>query len=150
MTRLVLIAALAALMLAGCGKESPPPPPPAPVKAPDVAPAAAATDPAKSAGSAVVPSPATATAAFDDKKAQEVMNKAGCAACHALDKKGVGPAYTEVAKKRKGEKDASAMLVKKIRDGGTGAYGQIPMPPNSSGQISDDELKAMVNWVLTK
>ena len=150
MTRSVLIAALAALMLAGCGKESPPPPPPTPVKSPEVAPAPAATDAAKGAGGAVAPPPATAIAAFDDKKAQEVMNKAGCAACHALDKKGVGPAYTEVAKKRKGEKDAAAMLVKKIRDGGTGAYGQIPMPPNSTSQISDDELKAMVNWVLTK
>ena len=78
------------------------------------------------------------------------MNKAGCAACHTIHTKGVGPAYMDVASKRKGEKDAVAMLVKKVRDGGVGAYGQIPMPPNSASQISDDELKAMVNWVLTK
>lgn len=70
--------------------------------------------------------------------------------CHTVDKKGVAPAYTDVAKKRKGEKDVAAMLAKKIRDGGAGAYGQIPMPPNPTRKISDGELKAMVDWVLTK
>ena len=78
------------------------------------------------------------------------MNKAGCAGCHAIDKKILGPSYTEVAKKRKGEPGAAAMLIKKIREGGAGAYGSIPMPPNPASKISDDELKAMVAWVLTK
>lgn len=149
----VLIAALAALMLAGCGKEAPPPATPAPVKAPEAAPppaAPAATGAAKDAGGGPAPAAATAIAALDDKKALEIMNKAGCAACHAIDKKGVGPAYTDVARKRKGEQGAVAMLLKKVRDGGSGAYGPIPMPPNPASKISDDELKAMIDWVLTK
>lgn len=151
MNRLVLIPLLAALMLAGCGKEAPPPP--TPVKAPDAAPpppASAATGAAKDATGGPAPAAATAIAALDDKKAREIMDKAGCAACHTIDKKGVGPAYTDVAKKRKGEQGAAAMLVKKVRDGGTGAYGQIPMPPNPASKISDDELKSMIDWVLTK
>jgi cytochrome c len=91
-----------------------------------------------------------ASAAIDDKKAQEIMSKAGCAACHHVDKKLVGPAYKEVAKKRKGQKDAAAVLTKKIRDGGAGVYGQIPMPPNPAARLSDADLKAMVEWVLSK
>ncbi|MBI4291208.1 MAG: c-type cytochrome [Betaproteobacteria bacterium] len=91
-----------------------------------------------------------ASAAIDDKKAQEIMTKAGCAACHHVDKKLVGPAYKEVAKKHKGKKDAAAVLAKKIRDGGAGAYGQIPMPPNPPARLSDTDLKAMVEWVLSK
>ena len=91
-----------------------------------------------------------ANAVIDDKKAQEIMSKAGCAACHTVDKKLVGPAYKEVAKKHKGQKDAEAALIKKVRSGGAGVYGQIPMPPNSPSQISDADLKAMVEWVLSK
>ncbi len=91
-----------------------------------------------------------ANAVIDDKKAQEIMNKAGCGACHHIDKKLVGPSYKEVAKKHKGQKDAAAVLSKKIRSGGAGVYGQIPMPPNSTNQISDADLKAMVEWVLSK
>ena len=91
-----------------------------------------------------------ANAAIDDKKAQEIMTKAGCAACHTVDKKGVGPSYKEVAKKHKGQKDAVAVVAKKIREGGTGAYGQIPMPPNPKDRIGDEDLKAMVEWVLSK
>ena len=89
-------------------------------------------------------------AAIDDKKAQEIMTKAGCTACHTVDKKGVGPSYKEVAKKHKGQKDAVAVLTKKIRAGGAGVYGQIPMPPNSPGQISDADLKVLIDWVLSK
>lgn len=91
-----------------------------------------------------------ANAAIDDKKATEIMNKAGCSACHNVDKKLVGPAFKEVAKKHKGDKSAAAMLVKKVRSGGSGAYGQIPMPPNPKEKISDADLKAMVDWVLSK
>jgi cytochrome c len=133
MNRSLLIAALAALMLTACGKETPPPPAPG----------------AASAAKDAAGGPA-AMAVLDDKKAQEIMAKAGCAACHAIDKKGVGPAYTDVAKKRKGEPGAAAMLVKKVRDGGVGAYGRIPMPPNPASKVSDAELKAMIEWVLTK
>ena len=91
-----------------------------------------------------------ANAVIDDKKAQEVLGKSGCAACHQIDKKLVGPSYKEVAKKHKGQKNAAEALVKKIRSGGAGVYGQIPMPPNSPGQISDADLKAIAEWVLSK
>ena len=91
-----------------------------------------------------------ANAAIDDKKANEIMSKAGCSACHTVDKKLVGPSYKDVAKKQKGAKDAAAMLTKKVRDGGAGAYGQIPMPPNPKEKISDADLKALVEWVLSK
>ncbi len=91
-----------------------------------------------------------ANAVIDDKKAQEVMNKSGCAACHHVDKKLVGPAFKEIAKKHKGQKNAVEVLVKKIRSGGAGVYGSIPMPPNSPSQISDADLKAMAEWVLSK
>ena len=138
MNRFVLIAALATLLPAGCGKPAPPPSVPA------------ANDAAKAAVGAPAPGAAATISALDDKKALEIMGKAGCTACHAVDKKGVGPSYTDVAKKRKGEQGAVAMLMKKVRDGGSGAYGQIPMPPNPASKLSDDELKAMIDWVLTK
>ena len=91
-----------------------------------------------------------ASAAMDDKKATELMNKAGCGACHTVDKKLVGPSYKEVAKKHKGQNDAVAVLTKKVRAGGAGVYGQIPMPPNPADKISDADLKALVDWVLSK
>ena len=91
-----------------------------------------------------------AGAAIDDKKATELLNKGGCAACHSVDKKLVGPSYKEVAKKHKGQKDAVATVTKRVRDGGAGAYGQIPMPPNAKDKINDADLKALVDWVLSK
>ena len=141
MTRLLLTAALATLLLAACGKPASPPQTAA-------QPAPAATDSAK--GTTAGAGPAAATAALDDTKALAIMDKAGCAGCHAIDKKILGPSYIEVAKKRKGEPGAAAMLVKKIREGGAGAYGSIPMPPNPASKISDGDLQAMVDWVLTK
>lgn len=91
-----------------------------------------------------------AGAAIDDKKATEIMNKGGCSACHTVDKKLVGPSYMEVSKKHKGQKNAAATLAKKVREGGTGTYGQIPMPPNPKEKINDADLKALVDWVLSK
>ncbi len=91
-----------------------------------------------------------ANAALNDKSGQELMNKAGCSACHSIDKKLVGPSYKDVAKKRKGEKGAVAMLEKKVRSGGTGAYGAIPMPPNPKDKISDKQLHEMIEWILSK
>lgn len=91
-----------------------------------------------------------ARAALDDAGAQELMKKAGCAACHTVDKKLVGPTYHDVAQKRKGAPDAVTTLEKKVRDGGKGEYGQIPMPPNPVSKISDADLHELVVWVLTK
>ncbi len=77
----------------------------------------------------------------------EAMNKAGCLACHAKDKKIVGPAYKDVAAKYKGQ-DVTAKLMEKVRKGGSGVYGPIPMPPNPPGKISDADLKAVIESIL--
>ena len=77
---------------------------------------------------------------------EELLKKNACIACHAIDKKLVGPAYKEVAAKYKGQKDAEAKLSDKVKKGGTGAWGQIPMPPNPT--VSDADLKAMVAFIL--
>ena len=93
---------------------------------------------------------ASANAALDDAKAQEFLKKGGCAACHSVDKKGVGPAYKDVAQKRKGEKDAVATLENAVRNGSKGTYGAIPMPPSPQSKISDADLHDLMQWVLTK
>ena len=70
----------------------------------------------------------------------------GCTACHAVDKKVIGPAYKDVAKKYKGDAKAPEMLVQKVIKGGQGVWGPIPMPPN---KVSDEEAKKLVAWVLS-
>jgi cytochrome c len=69
-----------------------------------------------------------------------------CLACHAADKKVVGPSYKEVAAKYAADKDAVAKLSKKIREGGVGNWGQIPMPANP--QVSEAEAQTLAKWVL--
>jgi cytochrome c len=76
-----------------------------------------------------------------------LAQKSGCLACHAVDKKVVGPSYKEVAAKYRGDKTAEAKLEKKVKEGGVGAWGQIPMPPNS--QVNDADIKKLVAWVLS-
>ena len=75
---------------------------------------------------------------------KDLATKSGCMACHAVDKKLVGPAYQEVAKKYKASDEA--MLIDKVKKGGKGNWGQIPMPPND--KLKDDDLKTLVKWVL--
>jgi cytochrome c len=77
---------------------------------------------------------------------EELAKKNACTACHAVDKKLVGPAYREVAKKYKGDAKAEAMLVEKVKKGGVGNWGQVPMPPNAS--VKDEDVKTLVKWIL--
>lgn len=80
--------------------------------------------------------------------AQEALaKKYNCLACHSVDKKIVGPAYKDVAAKYKGDAGAEAKLVAKVKNGGSGVWGPIPMPPNSS--VPDADVKALVKWVLS-
>ena len=80
--------------------------------------------------------------------AQEALaKKYNCLACHSVDKKIVGPAYKDVAAKYKGDAGAEARLVAKVKNGGSGVWGQIPMPPNSS--VPDADVKTLVKWVLS-
>lgn len=71
-----------------------------------------------------------------------------CMACHAVDKKVVGPSYKEVAAKYAGQKDAPAKLAEKVLKGGAGAWGPVPMPANT--QVTPDEAKKLVAWILTQ
>jgi len=89
----------------------------------------------------------TANAALDNAAAEAMMKKDGCAACHAIDKKLVGPAYVDVAAKYKSDKDAVAKLTKKVKEGGSGVWGQIPMPPNAATPPAD--ITDLVTWILT-
>ncbi|MBV8619525.1 MAG: c-type cytochrome [Curvibacter sp.] len=71
-----------------------------------------------------------------------------CMACHAIDKKVVGPAYKDVAAKYAGQKDAADKLVLKVMKGGGGVWGPVPMPANP--QVSEAEAKKLVAWVLSQ
>ena len=88
-----------------------------------------------------------AHAALDNTTAEAMMKKDGCAACHAIDKKLVGPPYVDVAAKYKGDKDALVKLSEKVKKGGTGVWGSIPMPPNVT--VSEVDIKDLVTWILT-
>lgn len=79
---------------------------------------------------------------------QEAMTKAGCTACHAADKKIVGPSFKEIAAKYKGQPDVVATLMEKVRKGGKGVFGPVPMAPNPPDKISDADLKAAVEFIL--
>lgn len=76
----------------------------------------------------------------------ELAQKNACTACHAVDKKIVGPAYKDVAKKYADQKDAVAVLSESIRKGGMGKWGPIPMPAQPA--LSDADLKTLATWVM--
>jgi len=89
----------------------------------------------------------SAHAALSNADAEAMMKKDGCAACHAIDKKVVGPAYNDVSAKYKGDAGAAAKLEEKVKKGGSGVWGPVPMPPNP--QVPDADVKALVGWILT-
>ena len=78
---------------------------------------------------------------------EEAMNKAGCMACHAKDKKIVGPAFKDIAAKYKGQ-NVTAKLMEKVRKGGSGSFGPVPMASNPPDKINDADLKAAVESIL--
>lgn len=77
---------------------------------------------------------------------EELAKKYNCLACHTVDKKLIGPSYQEVAAKYKGQADAADKLAAKVKGGGVGVWGQVPMPPNPT--VPDADLKALVAWIL--
>lgn len=82
-------------------------------------------------------------------QASEALSaKAGCVACHAVDKKLLGPSYKEIAAKYKGDKNALATLTKSVRQGSKGVWGPLPMAATPVDKISDADLKALLGWVL--
>jgi len=81
-------------------------------------------------------------------KADEALaKKHNCLACHTVEKKVVGPAYEDVAKKYRGKAGAEAMLIQKVKKGGGGVWGPIPMPPNAA--VPDADVKKLVDWILS-
>ena len=79
---------------------------------------------------------------------QGLLEEKACVGCHALDARVVGPSFREVAKKYAGDASAAERLVRKIRAGGQGAWGSVPMPPNPG--LSEADARALVDWVLAQ
>ena len=78
--------------------------------------------------------------------AKTLASKNACLACHAVDKKLVGPAFKDVAAKHAGQADALEKVSARIKSGGAGLYGPVPMP--AQAQLKDDELKLLAGWIL--
>ncbi len=87
-----------------------------------------------------------ATSSLPALASKELATKNACMACHAVDRKLVGPAYQEVAKKYAGQKDAVDTLAASIRKGGSGKWGPVPMPAQPN--LSEADAKTLATWVL--
>jgi cytochrome c len=88
---------------------------------------------------------AVASSALADQLV-DMIKKNGCNACHSEDKKIIGPSYKDVAAKYKGDAGAVAKLTEKVKKGGSGVWGPVPMPPNT--QVPDADVKKMVELIL--
>ena len=87
-------------------------------------------------------------AALPAQASEELAKKHLCTTCHVVKgAKTIGPAYADVAKKYAGQKDAEAKLVDKVKKGGQGVWGQVPMPPNAA--VPDADIKTLVKWILS-
>jgi cytochrome c len=95
---------------------------------------------------AVLSVSATAFAADD---AEALFTKSKCSSCHKVDKKTIGPALKDIAAKYAGDAEAQAKLEKKVRSGGAGVWGTMPMP-RMSATVSDADIKTLVAWVLSQ
>ena len=84
--------------------------------------------------------------ALDAAAAKALASKSACLACHAAEKKIVGPSYKDVAAKHAGQADALDKVAARIKSGGSGIYGPVPMPPQPA--LKDEELKLLAAWVL--
>jgi cytochrome c len=84
--------------------------------------------------------------ALDAAAAKALASKSACLACHSADKKIVGPAYKDVAAKHEGQADAVDKVAARIKSGGSGVYGPVPMPPQPA--LKDEELKLLAAWAL--
>ena len=91
---------------------------------------------------------AAALLAAPSYASEALAKKHNCLACHATDKKLVGPSYKEVAAKYRSDAGAGAKLSDKVKKGGQGVWGQVPMPPNA--QVPDADIQALVKWILSQ
>lgn len=95
---------------------------------------------------AVAGSFATEACAADAPRGLMVANANACMGCHAVDRKLVGPSFQQIAAKYKGDAQAPVKLTRKVKEGGSGVWGMIPMPAHQS--MSDADIRAVVDWVL--
>ena len=79
---------------------------------------------------------------------ESLIVTAGCSACHAANAKIVGPSFHDIAGRYKADPTASATLAAKVRSGGKGVWGPMPMPPSDAKKISDADLAAVIAWIL--
>ena len=87
-------------------------------------------------------------AALPAQANEDLAKKHLCTTCHVVKgAKTIGPTYADVAKKYAGQKDAEAKLAEKVKKGGQGVWGQVPMPPNAA--VPDTDIKTLVKWVLS-
>ncbi|MGF6791703.1 c-type cytochrome [Paraburkholderia sp. 35.1] len=84
--------------------------------------------------------------AAEAARGQQVAAANACMGCHAVDRKLVGPSFQQIAAKYKGDAQALTKLARKVKDGGSGVWGMIPMPAHQS--MSDGDIRAVVDWVL--
>lgn len=89
---------------------------------------------------------AAASVAVPAWASKDLAQKHACLACHAADKKIVGPSYQDVVKKYGAQKDAQQQLAMSIKAGGSGKWGPVPMPAQTA--LSDDDAKALAGWIL--
>ena len=80
------------------------------------------------------------------EQVQALMKKHNCSSCHAIDKKLIGPSYKEVAEKYKGDSSARQHLIDKVKKGGSGVWGPVPMPPHPT--VPEADIEAIVDWTL--
>lgn len=142
----VLLMSMLVSVFCGCQREES-------AQYPGAAPAASSAPPAANQVQAMpqppaAPQEAKAGATGPNADGQALAQKSGCFACHAIDKKLVGPAWNDVAAKYRGQKDAEARLVAKVSKGGSGVWGSVPMPPNSP-RVGDDDIKSLVRFILS-
>ena len=91
---------------------------------------------------------ATLPAVLPAQASDQLAKKHNCLACHTVDKKMVGPSYKDVAAKYRSDPAAAGRLADKVKKGGQGVWGQVPMPPNPT--VPDAEVQALVKWILSQ
>jgi cytochrome c len=84
-------------------------------------------------------------------QADEALSRdAGCAVCHAVDGKLIGPSYKEIATRYAGDAGAASLLAERVRKGSSGVWGQLPMAPTPADRLSDADLARLVDWILAR
>lgn len=97
----------------------------------------------------VTPPVAVSAGGESDKNSMPLLARENnCTACHAIDKKVVGPAWMDIAKKYKGDASAEARLITKVSKGGAGVWGTMPMPANDASGKKQDQMKQLVQFIL--